>query len=221
LIRFADRVRSIASTGLDLIGFEGIDSPALPQLRQFDSIVSWYGANRPEFRAVVADLPFQFFPALPGSGIHAVDFYMRQAGGPDGAEPKIAVPRRTDRFIAIQPFSGSNKKNWPLDKFRQLADILPYPVRFCTGPEEHLDDAVQMPDLYELACWLGTALAYVGNDSGITHLAAASGVPTVAIFRNSDPEVWAPRGRHVRILVREPSVEQVRRTIEELTREVD
>src|SRR5437588_331004 len=74
LIRFADRVRSIASTGLDLLGITDPPVGLLDELRSFDSIVSWYGANHGEFRACVTGLrlPFTFFPALPveGNGTH-------------------------------------------------------------------------------------------------------------------------------------------------------
>ena len=76
------------------------------------------------------------------------------------------------------------------------------------GPEEVLDDAVRFDDLYELACWLSTARVYIGNDSGITHLAAAVGVPVVAIFLTTDPAIWAPRGPRV-IVLRNPTVDDV------------
>jgi ADP-heptose:LPS heptosyltransferase len=59
---------------------------------------------------------------------------------------------------------------------------------------------VRIDDLFELACWLAGARLYIGNDSGITHLAAAVATPVVALFGPSDPAVWAPRGPHVRIL---------------------
>lgn len=209
LIRFADRVRSIASVGLDLLEF-GLDCPARSLLREFDSIVSWYGASRDEFRSAVERLPFEFHTALP-SGVHAIDFCMRQVGGPDGAVPAIEVPgvQRQD-FIAIHPFSGSPKKNWPLARFRELARRLPLPAQFSAGPGETLEDARRFDDLWQLAEWLASARAYVGNDSGVTHLAAAVGTPVVAIFRATDPKVWGPRGRSgVRILEGEPSVEEV------------
>ena len=45
-----------------------------------------------------------------------------------------------------------------------------------------------------LAALLARAGAYVGNDSGVTHLAAASGAPTIALFGPTDPRVWAPLG---------------------------
>ena len=53
-----------------------------------------------------------------------------------------------------------------------------------------------------------TARLYIGNDSGIAHLAAAVGTPVIAIFLASDPRVWAPRGLNVTVLER-PSVDDV------------
>jgi len=49
LIRFAGAVRSIASTGLDLLGIAQPLPRLIDELRRFDSIVSWYGANRRSF----------------------------------------------------------------------------------------------------------------------------------------------------------------------------
>src|SRR5215475_9842106 len=63
LIRFADRVRSIASTGLELAGVAEPPPSLMDDLRAFDSIVSWYGSNRREFREAMRDLPITFFPA--------------------------------------------------------------------------------------------------------------------------------------------------------------
>jgi heptosyltransferase III len=202
--------RSIASTGIDLLGLPGVEPPAglIAKLRSFDSIVSWYGANRPEFREHVnaLGLPFQFLDALPdpSSKIHAADFFLKQAGGGGLASPKIDCKRsaRGD-FAVIHPFSGSARKNWPLGRFRKLAARLSLPVRWCAGPEEDLEDAVRSENLYELGCWLAEAAVYIGNDAGITHLAAAVGTPVVAIFGPTDPAVWAPRGERVSVLSRQ------------------
>jgi hypothetical protein len=54
--------------------------------------------------------------------------------------------------------------------------------------------------LVELAALLSLARATVGNDSGPTHLAAAVGCPTVALFGPTDPAMWAPVGGRVRVL---------------------
>jgi hypothetical protein len=210
--RIAHHARSIGSTGLDLLELTGPSERLLETLRGFDSIVSWYGAGRPEFREAVAALrlPFQFFTALPpgGSGSHAADFCLEQARGvikiapctSDGI-PHIACDAVRGNFAAIHPFAGSAKKRWPLDRFRELGDrlALKLPVEWCAGPEDELLGARRFDDLYELACWLATARVYIGNDSGPTHLAAAVGAPVVALFGPSDPAIWAPRGPHVAI----------------------
>jgi hypothetical protein len=212
LARFADRARSIPSTGLDLLGITEPPARLLDDLRRFDSIVSWYGANRPDFREVVhrLGLPFTFFPALPrdGGGMHACDFYLQQARtlcecASDGV-PRIQCDVTRGDYAVIHPFSGSLKKNWPLAKFQALARRLErlMPVRWCSGPEDPPLDglsAVRIDDLYRLACWLAQARLYIGNDSGITHLAAAAGAPVLALFGPTDPEVWAPRGQNVRV----------------------
>ena len=191
LFRFAERTRAIADTGLDLVGvLPGVQVPAL---RSFDSIYSWYGARHPEFREAVRHLPFTFFPALPLS---------------TQGVPRIPVPTApVGDFAVIHPFSGGPRKNWPLENFRALAARLPLTVKWSAGPDELLDGAVRFDDLYELACWLSTARVYVGNDSGISHLAAAVGTPVVAIFTCTDPRIWAPRGAHLTVL-ENPSLEE-------------
>ena len=202
LVRFADRVQAISSTGLDLLGVTDPPPHLVEELRSFDSIVSWYGGNRPEFRDVVNGLPFQFLPALPVAGcpMHATDFYLDQVGAPLGQIPRIAVETIREPYAVIHPFSGSPRKNWPLEKFRSVASRLRLPVRWCAGEDDPpLLEAVYIPDLLELARFLAGAALYIGNDSGITHLAAAVGTPTLAIFVDSDPAVWAPRGSHVRV----------------------
>jgi len=206
LIRFADRVVAIADTGLDLLEIPGRRPPVLVErLRSFDSIVSWYGAAREEFRTAAEDLrlPIRFLPALPeAAGVHAVDFYLDQVGAPRGATPRLDCPRRNGGFAVFHPFSGSARKNWPLERFRELALALAarLPVHWCAGPEEPLEGARRFDDLRELAEWLAAARLYVGNDSGISHLAAAVRTPSVVLFGPTDPAVWAPRGERVRVV---------------------
>jgi ADP-heptose:LPS heptosyltransferase len=189
LVRFADRTRALIDTGIERLGV--VEGAAVPELETFDSIYSWYGSNRDEFREAVRHLPFTFFPALP----------------PPPGEPRISVPVvPRENFAIIHPFASSAAKRWPLENFRTVARALGMPVQWCAGPDEQLDGVVRFDDLYELACWIAKARVYIGNDSGISHLAAAVGTPVVAIFLESDPLIWAPRGKHVRVLVR-PSVD--------------
>ena len=203
LARFADSARSIASAGLDRLGILAADD-VIERLRGFDSVVSWYGANRPEFRELVRELglPFEFFTALPSGPNHAVDFYNGQTGRAATRFPRIHCPPVSREFAAIHPFASSAAKRAPMRRFEEIAGKLSrsMPVYWLSGPEERLEGAVQIEDLYQLACWLSGARIFVGNDSGITHLAAAVRTPVIAFFRSTDPRVWAPRGPSVNVV---------------------
>ncbi len=214
LIRFAPAA-AIADTGLDLAGIPELELPRglVERLGGFDEIVSWYGSSRPEFRAAVSGFPFRFLAALPeGVWMHAADFFLTQVGGPTPGVPRIPVARAgtsagsagripcATGCVVIHPFSGSARKNWPLERFRELAERIDTSLFWCAGPEERFEGAERFEDLYELACWLAGARVYIGNDSGITHLAAAAGTPVLALFGPTDPWVWAPRGEQVRVL---------------------
>jgi ADP-heptose:LPS heptosyltransferase len=200
LARFADSARSIASAGLDRLGLLPADD-VVERLRGFDSVISWYGTQREEFRNLVQSLglPFHFLPALPDGGTHAVDFYNGQArslGAKPSRFPRIEGPAALRTFAVIHPFASSPAKRAPMEWFESAARALSeaMPVHWTCGPEEHLPGAVRIDDLYEFACWLHQARIFVGNDSGISHLAAAVGTPVRAFFRATDPKVWAPRG---------------------------
>ncbi|MGA9951215.1 MAG: glycosyltransferase family 9 protein, partial [Xanthobacteraceae bacterium] len=52
-----------------------------------------------------------------------------------------------------------------------------------------LDGKLEWP---ELSAVIGAARAYIGPDTAITHLAAATGVPTVALYGPTDPRIWGP-----------------------------
>jgi ADP-heptose:LPS heptosyltransferase len=123
-------------------------------------------------------------------------------------------------FIALHPGSGSRKKLWPVEKFSDLAaritgDLGLHVIVFI-GPAEreylgsgfelmrsmHAVVADNLP-LIQVASLLDRCRCYIGNDSGMTHLAAAVGVPTVALFGPTDPEIWGPRGERVAIVRKE------------------
>ena len=63
---------------------------------------------------------------------------------------------------------------------------------------------VQNWSLGRLAALLQQAELYIGNDSGITHLAAACGVKTIALFGPTDPRIWAPQGWNLKIIRWQP-----------------
>jgi ADP-heptose:LPS heptosyltransferase len=209
LARFADHARSIGSVGLDRLGITHADD-VIERLRGFDEIISWYGENRPEFRDLVAGLglPFRFLRALPDKRCLAVDFYAAQArglGAEVNGDPQIPCPEVPRAFAAIHPFASSRAKRAPMEVFRAAAEKLgqTMPVQWLCGPEEEMPGAIRIDDLYDLACWLRGARVLVGNDSGISHLAAAVGTPVMAFFQVSDPRVWTPRGCAVDVVHRD------------------
>jgi len=162
------------------------------------------------------------FPAPGECDVPAAQFVYDQIAAqldlpPAKAIPRVnlpASPRRGNNTVAIHPGSGGSEKNWPLARFRQLADRLAadgMQVTWIVGPAEtespEFADLVRdencqaSPRLADLAVMLSEARLYIGNDSGITHLSAAVGVPTVALFGPSDAAVWAPRGANVRTII--------------------
>ncbi len=117
--------------------------------------------------------------------------------------------------VFVHPGSGSRKKCWPISNFIKTAALLEtegWRPEFIFGPAEYdLFDGVSQPKplkakvhkpdtLTRLALLLKTGGGFIGNDSGVSHLSAFLGLPTVAVFGPSDPEVWKPEGRAVEIL---------------------
>lgn len=204
LIKFADRTCSIAASGIDMLGLSLVP-PRLDvhsKLATFDEIWSWYGTRRDEFRAEMQAHPFHFLEGLPkDEKLHAGDFFASQVGAPAPAIPAIALdPIRHGRAV-VHPFSGSPSKDWSYANFRAVAKALDAEWAADTG-------GFKFDNLHRLAAWLAGAGVYIGNDTGITHLAAAVGTPVVALFGPTKPAVWAPRGANVRVIAR-PSLDEI------------
>lgn len=113
--------------------------------------------------------------------------------------------------LLIHPGSGSNEKNWPLDRFLDCAEHIPGRVAFLTGPAEADDcfgerireagfEVLTPASLEALCSLLQSSSLYLGNDSGVTHCAAFCGVPLVVLFGPTDPAVWRPLGARVTII---------------------
>jgi len=124
------------------------------------------------------------------------------------------------RSVIIHPGSGGAKKCWHLDNFLAIAEKLESQdadVLFLLGPAE-IDkydknvvkkiaatsrclSGLSLPQVLAL---LGCVRTFIGNDSGITHLAAALGVKTFALFGPTDPALYGPVGPAVTILTNNP-----------------
>ena len=157
-------------------------------------------------------------------GISSARFDARPRLDPPLVSPDVAARTRLGsslapdtRLVAIHVGSGSAAKRWPLDNFlavaARIAAVPKTHVLLVSGPAENVKglrlpaNSTYLPDvrLIDLAALLSTCALYLGNDSGITHIAAALGVPTVALFGPTDPAIWGPRGHHVTILRSETS----------------
>jgi heptosyltransferase-2 len=121
-------------------------------------------------------------------------------------------------IIAIHPGSGSETKNWPTEKWEQLALWLLESNRAASLlvvggeadesalqrlrtrlPESTVKFAVNLP-LAQLAVVLERCALFLGHDSGVSHIAAAVGTPCQLLFGPSDPAVWAPANANVHVL---------------------
>ncbi len=134
--------------------------------------------------------------------------------------PRLALdlrPSTLDRLLALHPGSGSERKNWPEEKWAGLIEHLLATTDanlLLVGGEaegERLQRlaaaltptrcvvAKSLP-LAELARWLKSCVGFVGHDSGITHLAAAVGLPCVVLWAHTVEEIWRPQGERVQII---------------------
>jgi len=135
-----------------------------------------------------------------------------------------------EAFVVIHPGSGSATKNWPVTHFAELVERMaeegPGTIVLLEGPADrgpaaalrtalgtdHFPWLVQ-PQLPTLAGVLAQATAYIGNDSGVSHLAAAVGCPSVVIFGPTDPKHWRPLGPRVEVIG--PCAEMARVSVED------
>lgn len=188
-----------------------IDEALAEHLRSFNLVVSFLydpdGLFRASLERIGIKTLIECSPLVKPSGPHA----SRQLA--KGLE-KLAMfledehlhrahfqrPLNNQRRIAIHVGSGSEKKNWPLDRWLQVANELPTDeVIFITGEAEQARGIQPtgrpiwhaLP-LTELATRLSTCTTFLGHDSGISHLAAACGVPSLLLFGPTDPAIWSP-----------------------------
>lgn len=125
------------------------------------------------------------------------------------------LPAPSPSEILLHPGSGDPRKNLPeatwTEVLRELTRRTNLPGVLVLGPVEQerggagaLGRAVEgvrtCSTLAELLAALSRARLFLGNDSGATHLAAALGIPTVAVFGPSDPRLWKPLGPRVRVV---------------------
>ena len=165
-------------------------------------VIAWATRMRPEVHAV-----FQLAEVLGEVGLTLRDPIPRLAVGPKPAHSAT---------LGFHVGSGSPQKNWPIDRWIELIQQLE--GVFCDlllvggeadgkvvcefrnrCPVQNLRILLNQ-DLADLGRALNECAVFVGHDTGVTHLAAAVGTPTVALFGPTDANVWAPLGEHVSVV---------------------
>ena len=148
-------------------------------------------------------LPVRAVAPRPPPGVHAVDHYAGVLVGLDvvlDRRPRVPVPVAAPplvRPVVLAPGSGGKEKRWPLERWRRVADALGVPVVWVSGPVEAEEDwpvDAVCPDLPGLVALAAGCAAWLGPDSGPSHLAAAAGARVGVVFGVTDPACWAPVG---------------------------
>ncbi len=122
--------------------------------------------------------------------------------------PKIPLVRQSPQYLLIHPSSGSPRKNIAMSSFLELAQACPNgitplflfgeadPIAFADfrkfSPPWSSVISESQQSLFDL---LRKTAFFIGNDSGISHLAAACGIPGLAFFRSTEPKIWGPENQ--------------------------
>jgi heptosyltransferase III len=186
-----------------------------------DEVVGWMQATRApalKYAAVVA-------PSRPMREQHCAE-YLVETLAPLGVLPETdARPLRVkacgSEEVLVHPGSGSPTKNWPAARFAEVIRALRHPVRLVVG-EADLTTATDvevclgraLPRLEHapldmLAARLAGCRGYIGNDSGVSHLAGLCGARTVVLFGPTSPIVWRPLGPSVNVLSFDAPIHEV------------
>lgn len=198
---------------------------------EFDVILSYLYDPDDIFKSNVARCsPAQFIagPHRPNEKeqLHATQVYLkpleRLAIFDSDPFPRLALAPRSPPLtpqIAIHPGSGSERKNWPEIRWSELLTTLAGKTRYdflLVGGEvegqrlqrlasgllpQRVQIAQSLP-LSELARRLQACAAFMGHDSGISHLAAALGLPCLVLWADTIEQIWRPLGERL-IIVRE------------------
>lgn len=154
---------------------------------------------------------------------HVVDRYLDLAAAAGAAQRLIQFPLPPgreegrlpqDRFLLASPFAGWGSKQWPLEHWLALAELihaeLQLPLVFNVSPAQaaafgtHKGIHLHVSSISGLIYATRRAAAVIGVDSGPMHLAAALDRPGVAIYGPTDPQRNGPYSRRIRVL-RDPA----------------
>lgn len=161
-------------------------------------------------------LPVVCIPPFPNEKIHLAQYYCSVIQShftisiPQNLSDCFPARLTEGQYALIHPGSGSFKKNYNPHFYRNLAKVLRrsgyHKVGFIFGPvedekmnkEDFTGEWIERPnDVDALAGLLSGASLYIGNDSGVSHLAGFLGIPTIALYKTTDPKIWGVLGKKV------------------------
>jgi len=192
----------------------------------FAEVHSWTGHESPGFAQRLAEITGAHVHVHPFRGMlpseHATAYYARCLGvAPKTAPPPLEEAAQSwaqelweahgldARTLVYHPGSGSRRKNWiGINAVTSRWRALKHAKLLCLlGPADDqrsagdADLTINCESLPRVAALLGRASLYLGNDSGISHLAGLLGTPSVVLFGPSDPIPWRPLGPRTHLLV--------------------
>jgi heptosyltransferase-1 len=188
-----------------------------------------HGLDRASARELLATAFYDVRHAVP-RGLHAVERNRRLAAKALGyavhgaADYGLHSKSEKSERIVLLTMTSREDKLWPETRWIELARALGRRVVLPWGSDDEraragrianaLDAATVLPrsSLEDLARLFSGAYRVIGLDTGLTHLAAAVGVPTIGIFCGSDPALtglYAPNAKNVGAAGRAPAVGEV------------
>ncbi|MEI7938449.1 MAG: glycosyltransferase family 9 protein [Verrucomicrobiota bacterium] len=225
-----DRVQSIEAGPLAGFFARGgrLAEHLVDYFSEFDLILSYLYDPDGIFRTNVGlCTSAQFITGLhrpdEAAGLHATKVYLqpleRLAIFDADPVPRLALSPRPPSIslLALHPGSGSDRKNWPEPKWaellRHLTDSTDADLLVVGGEAEGQrlqrlaapllparSQLAQSLPLAELAHRLAGCRAFIGHDSGISHLAAAVGLPCLVLWGDTAEAIWRPPGERVLVL---------------------
>lgn len=138
----------------------------------------------------------------PIKEVHVEDFQLEQLGGYGIEAIKKEVTPSVSRRVILYPEAVFQKRKWPAERFAALCRSLRRKgVDACIlgspGLKLDVEEKVFFQELGETRRFLQKGGIFVSNDSGMAHLAGATGLYTITMFADFDHKVWHPRGRNV------------------------
>ncbi len=178
-----------------------------------------------------------FYNPFPSDGLHVMDYHqqvLEKFSLPLPTESAIYMPLagKREKYALIHPGSGSPQKNYAAEFYGFLAQELKstrFPdVRIVLGPNEHdlspvfeKRFSIERPEsCTALAKLISSASLFIGNDSGVSHLAAITGTKTLGLYKDNNHRQWGLRGKNAQCLEAASEAQAMTR-IQKVLKELD